>query len=117
VFRAAGSLRLALTLRMSTPSMPASIETARISGDNIDAAVALLETVVPPRRSLRRAIKAEGEGFLVTDAGRAMLVVAATAVSGNPQRGDEDAVDGGLQIARLIIVLHSRKAAKTAPPV
>ena len=64
--------------------MPASIETARISGDNIDAALALLETVVPPRPSLRRAIETEGEGFVVTEAGRAMLAVAATAVSGDP---------------------------------
>ena len=40
--------------------MPGSIETARISGDNIDAALALLQTVVPPRPSLRRALEAPG---------------------------------------------------------
>jgi hypothetical protein len=73
---------------MTTPSMPASIETARISGDNTDAARALLETVVPPRPSLRQAFAVEGtdrsEGFVVTEAGRAVLAVAATAVDGDP---------------------------------
>jgi hypothetical protein len=69
---------------MSTTPISGSIETARISGDNIDAALALLGAVVPPRPSLRRAIESEGEGFVVTEAGRAVLAVAATAVDGDP---------------------------------
>jgi ribosomal protein S18 acetylase RimI-like enzyme len=66
--------------------MSATIETMRISADNIDAALALLETVVPPRPSLRRAIEnaGEGEGFVVTEAGRAVLAVAASTVGGDP---------------------------------
>ena len=72
--------------------MPARTETAPISGDNLDAALALLETVVPPRPSLRRALVTAGagagedkaEGFLVTEAGRAVLAVAASAVGSDP---------------------------------
>src|SRR4051812_47749218 len=63
--------------------MPGPIETARISVANIDAALALLHTVVPPRPSLRRALEAEGgEGFVVEDAGGVVLAVAATVTDG-----------------------------------
>jgi ribosomal protein S18 acetylase RimI-like enzyme len=68
--------------------MPAPLEAAPISRDNIDAALALLETVVPPRPSLRAALELPGSdgsaGFAVTEAGRTVLAVAATTVAGDP---------------------------------
>jgi ribosomal protein S18 acetylase RimI-like enzyme len=60
------------------------IEVAPLAGHNIDDALALLHTVVPPRPSLRQALLAEGGGgFVATQAGQPVLAVAATT-----QRGD-----------------------------
>jgi ribosomal protein S18 acetylase RimI-like enzyme len=63
--------------------MFAPIQIAVLSERNIDSAVALLCTVVPPRPSLRAALLGrEGQGFVVTEAGRPVLAVGMTSVDG-----------------------------------
>jgi ribosomal protein S18 acetylase RimI-like enzyme len=60
------------------------LEVAAICGGNLDEALALLHTVVPPRPSLRDGLLAPGGGgFVVREAGRPVLAVGATTVPGD----------------------------------
>jgi ribosomal protein S18 acetylase RimI-like enzyme len=68
-------------LTTDNPRRPASIQIAALSQRNIDDALALLFTVVPPRPSLRAALLGpEGQGFVVTEAGHPVLAVGMTTV-------------------------------------
>jgi ribosomal protein S18 acetylase RimI-like enzyme len=60
------------------------VEIAPLSQDNVDDALTLLDAVVPQRPSLRTALLADsGQGFVITEAGRAVLAVGATTVLGD----------------------------------